>query len=403
MNQGIIVAILSILFYLTNLLGGGTGQPMQPVDPPTKQQSYYVLGQGGKITADSATVRSGPSSEAEPLGTVKKHTRVTILDQNDNWYKIRPEIGSEGWIPEYVLTIQANQPKEEGQEILGYYPGGEMAYESLLNNGSRLTGVAPLGWELDSYGGLKADFDPEDMGRSLYFAGNQELRTYALVRVASSPSRLITTPYLQENSINQIINMLEEWGLTGVLLDLAYIPGTEQPQLFQFVETLATKLDQKSLRTILALPWDASIDYATASAAVDYLVLNSTAQQRGGNPGPSGAVSEMEVMLQEVVELVIPQKIILTIATGGLDWPRSGLPQPLSHKEILALAASQGASVKWDPEARTPFFKYGAGNEVWFENHYSVKYKLELAQKYNLGGIALLNLGQEDPEIWERL
>ena len=48
----------------------------------------------------------------------------------------------------------------------------------------------------------------------------------------------------------------------------------------------------------------------------------------------------------------------------------------------------------------TPYFHYGNGGEVWFENRYSLKHKLELVAKYQLGGAALANLGQEDPELW---
>jgi len=75
-------------------------------------------------------------------------------------------------------------PKDLDRVILGYYIPGEQAYGSMLEHSTKLTAAAPLGWTLDSYGGLSADFDPQEMGRSLYFAGNQELETFAHVQVA---------------------------------------------------------------------------------------------------------------------------------------------------------------------------------------------------------------------------
>lgn len=403
MNQGIIAAILSILLYLSSLLSGGQGQPIRPVDPPLEQQSYVVLGQIGTILADQVTVRHSPNPNGKPLGTVMRNTTITILDQSDNWYKIRPSMGAEGWVPDYAVTVGKIQRSESKQELLAFYPGGEGAYESLLANGSKLTGIAPLGWQLDSYGGLRAEFDPEEMGRSLFFAGNQEMDTYANVVVYSNPSRLLSTSNLRQNSITQFKEVLKEWGLKGVLLNIAYVPEEEQTDLIGFLGQLALSLRHEGLKTIIALPWDSSIDYATAAETVDHIVLESALPVAAKEPGPVAAITRVETMLKEVISLIPAEKIILAVSTGGHHWSRTGLPSPLSHGDVLELAANQGASVKWDADSKTPYFQYGGGSEVWFENRYSVKYKVDLVQEYNLGGLALRDLGQEDSAIWPTL
>ncbi|NMB01203.1 MAG: SH3 domain-containing protein [Firmicutes bacterium] len=402
MDQGIIVAILSMLFYLSSLLGGGTGQTVQPLDTPMTQQSYQVFGQGGKVVADSVTVRSGPSNEAEAIGTVHKNTEeLILLDYSPGWYKIRPSVGPTGWVPEYSVTQVAVQREEQDHVILGLYTPGAPAYGSLLDHGSQLTSVSPFGWELDSYGGLVTNFDPAEMGRSLYFAGNQELETYAHLHVPSNPDRLLNNAYLQQNSINQLIGSVEEWGLKGLLVELTYLPGTEQPQLFEFLRTLASELRAKGFKTLLAIPWDPSIDYRAASTAVDYIVLQTAASLEVS--APLAPLPHVEAMVKEVIQQVETSRLVLALTTSGRDWARTGVAQELSHDEVLQLAARQGANVRWDPDSMSPFFQYGNGHEVWFENRYSLKYKLELISKYNLGGIALQDLGQEDPELWATL
>lgn len=403
MNQGVVAAILSILLYLSSLLSGGQGQPIQQVDPPLQQQSYVVLGQVGTILADRVTVRHSPSADGKPLGTVMRNTTITVLDQSDNWYKIRPSIGAEGWVPDYAITVSKVQRSASKQELLAFYPGGEEAYDSLLANGTKLTGIASLGWKLDSYGGLRADFDPEEMGRSLFFAGNQEMETYAHVDVSASPSRLLSTPHLQQSSIAQFKEVLEEWGLKGLLFNISYVPAEEQQELWGFLQQLAESLRQEGLETILALPWDASIDYAAAAEVVDYIVLGSARHITTNQPGPMAAIDQVETMLQEVLALVPAEKIILVVSTGGHHWSRTGLPSTLSHTEVLELAAREGASVRWDTSSKTPYFQYGGGREVWFENRYSMKYKVDLVQEYHLGGLALRDLGQEDSAIWATL
>jgi hypothetical protein len=404
-NQGIIAAVLSVLFYLTTLFTGGQAQPMQSMDPPMTQQDYTVLGQMGTVTVDRVTIRHSPATDGKPLGTVTKGATITILDESDNWYKIRPRLGTEGWVPNYAVGIEKVEREVPKQVVLGFYPGGDLAYDSLLENRARLTGIASLGWQLDSYGTLthSSSFDHEEMGRSLYYAGNQEMDTYATISIHANPTRLLTTPYLREKSMNQIIDTLQEWGLKGALLDVAYIPGEEQSELFEFAAELAERLGQEGLQTALGLPWDTTIDYATASQGVDYIILKQGAESRADEPGPLQALPRVETMLQEITTQVDEDKLILALSTGGINWSRTGSPASLSHQEILELAAREGASVRWDMDSKTPYFRYGAGQEVWFENRYSLKYKFDLVKEYNLGGLALKDLGQEDADIWTHM
>lgn len=399
MGQGLIVAILSILLYLSNLLGGGTGQSLQPQDPAAEQQSYYVIGQNGTLLVDM-TIRRTPQSEGVPIGTLQKGQVVTILDKGEGWYQIRPGSGVEGWVPEYSVVIAQPIRKDTSSVILGYYPGDEFSHESLLEHGSQLTSVAPFGWQLNSYGELQANFDPERMGRSLYFAGNQELETYGQITVAANPSRLLENAYLQEQTITSIVTALDDWGLKGILLDLQYVPGSEQPELVLFLNELEVVLKERGLKMLLALPWNVDIDYASVSDSVDYLVLKDRVEKQNSEPGPLQNVAELENMLDSIVQEVAPEKIILPISTAGFDWPRTGLPTTLTHQEVLELAAAQGATIKWDAQAQAPYFQYGSGHVVWFENRYSIKYKVDLIKAQQIAGIALQNLGQEDPEIW---
>src|SRR5699024_10743216 len=156
--------------------------------------------------------RDAPQSDGTPITTAQTKWPATILDQAQDWYKIRLESGLEGWVPKYSLQVSQVQPRNAKKKVVGLYPGDEQAYDSLLKNSSQLSMVSPLGWQLNSYGELVADFDGEQMGKSLYFAGNQQLETYAHLEISQNPSRLITNTYLQEQSSLKIIQTLQEWG-----------------------------------------------------------------------------------------------------------------------------------------------------------------------------------------------
>ncbi len=401
MGKAVIAAFLSILFYLTNLLGGG--QQLPPVNEPTVQHSYSVLGQKGRILAERAILRRAPDSQGEVTGTVEQNQDFLILDERAEWYKVRLKSQIEGWLPKYTVRLIQVEETALDKIVLGYYSGEQRAYESLLARSTQLTGIAPLGWRLTSDGTLVNGFEPDRIGRGLYFAGNQKLGTYAYLELPSDLGTLLNNDWLWENSFSAIETAIAEWGLKGVLLDLDKASRTSDGRLFEFVAALKGHLRERGLLTLLALPWDEDLDLTAAAEGADLLIIK-TADLTAATPGPPASTADLREMLAQLVEKTTPEKIILGLANVGLDW--SGVGQPpalLSHDEVLELAAHQGSDIKWDNVSQTPYFRYGIDHEVWFENRYSLKHKLELAAEFRLGGVAFMHLGLEDPDMWNVL
>jgi spore germination protein YaaH len=79
--------------------------------------------------------------------------------------------------------------------------------------------------------------------------------------------------------------------------------------------------------------------------------------------------------------------------------------------EIIDVATKE-ANVKYDEATKQDklvYYEYDKAHtirlkhEVWIENKKSMKWRIELAQKYDLKGIAAWRLGFENPEIWDML
>ena len=92
------------------------------------------------------------------------------------------------------------------------------------------------------------------------------------------------------------------------------------------------------------------------------------------------------------------------MAVYGYDWGTSqGIPKSLTYREAIELAQRHNAIIVYDEEAQEPTFTYTANGRqhvVWFENARSFSAKLDLVFEYNLAGIAVWRLRQEDPRIW---
>jgi len=71
----------------------------------------------------------------------------------------------------------------------------------------------------------------------------------------------------------------------------------------------------------------------------------------------------------------------------------------VTYQRAIELA-TQGSGINWDSTHKAPYAIY-KGQEMWFENAASISHKLDLVNKYNIKGIALWRLGQEDPQMWQ--
>lgn len=418
MNQNILIPVLTLLFYITSILGGGA--PDSPALTPGNITASAVIGQQGEIVGDIVTIRTGPGTQHSALTSLKQGETAVILDLQDGWYEVKLTDGRIGWVADYLINIVPSKPqvKPHGKTVLGYYLLGSSSYNSLIQNSNYLTAIAPWSWGLDSYGKLNADFDAKTLAQVLMFSGNREVETYALVHNLFNGSfdpkvvsALLNNQAARIRAVNEIKTALVNWGMTGINLDLENVPAADRQALTEFVAELSEALHAEGLKVTMAVPaktadnpsnnFSGAYDYAALGKHVDQLVIMAYDQHyRAGPPGPIASIKWVEDVIKFAVSQVPAEKIILGIPNYGYDWPQSGMADALTYDQTMQLAAANSASIRWQGEDKVPYFTYGNNRQVWFENRYSIKYKLELVNQYQLNGIALWRLGQEDSGIW---
>ncbi len=429
MNQNLLIPILTVLFYVSSILGGNNTPTTEPQSPHIEVENnqvtnFNVIGQQGQTITNNVTVRTGPGTQYNAIASINQGTEVVLLDQKDDWYQIRLKDGITGWTAGYLIDVispSLQNTKIHKKTILGYYVLGTKSFDSLVENGNSITDVATWSWGLDSYGNLTADFDPAALGEVLNFAGNRQLRTYALIHNMFNGnfdnqvvSNLLNNKYAMERAVEQIYQTVTTWGLKGVNLDLENISPTDTDKLIEFVTALSERLHSGGLELTMAVPaktddndsnsYTSPYNYGKLGEVVDKLIVKAYDQHyQGGPAGPIASVQWVESVINYALSQVPGEKLILGIPNYGYDWPKSGPAQSLTYEQTMQLAATEGANIRWHSKDKVPYFKYGKDREVWFENRYSIKYKLELVKKYNLNGIALWHLGQEDPGIWQTI
>ncbi len=305
---------------------------------------------------------------------------------------------------------------ESGDGVLmGYWAkwGGDPdPMASLDANMSRIDFFSPYWFTLRADGTLSSrETDHDALRTRLQAAGKKVL---PLINKVSDDTPLLN-PWVRTRAVENIYRLLVEGGYDGVNIDFEGMPPSTRAGLTAFMRELSARLRPAGLLVTMAVPakWSADdsinsfaacFDYAALGEVVDYLVI-MTYDQHGpwSGPGPVAGADWVKKVIEYAVTVVPGEKILLGLAGYGYDWSYAGC-RSIKAADAPGLAARYGATIHWDSTAQVPYFVYyssGVRHEVWYENSYSVDFKVDMVNRYGLGGVALWSLGQEDMRFWE--
>ncbi|MCX7779325.1 MAG: glycosyl hydrolase family 18 protein [Negativicutes bacterium] len=151
----------------------------------------------------------------------------------------------------------------------------------------------------------------------------------------------------------------------------------------------------------------AAYDYAELAKYADKIII-MTYDNHGAwsGSGPIADIRWVEESLKYALKFIPKSKLYLGIAAYGYDWAGEKV-ESVEHKQISALIQQYKPAVRWYEPSKSPYFTYkgtdGLNHQVWFENARSISYKLDLANKYDIAGVAMWRLGGEDVGYWRTI
>ncbi|QSX05159.1 LysM peptidoglycan-binding domain-containing protein [Sedimentibacter sp. zth1] len=232
-------------------------------------------------------------------------------------------------------------------------------------------------------------------------------------------SNILNNEELQDIVIQNILNVVKEKGYGGVDVDFEYIYPEDEEEYENFLNKLATVLRSEGYILTAALaPKESSEqkgilyeahDYATVGDIVDNVLLMTYEWGYiAGEPMAVAPIDKIEKVLDYAITQIENEKIILGIPNYGYDWNIPFKPETrakvISNTEAIEIAKKYGAEIEFDEKAQSPYFRYYDENEdqheVWFEDARSINSKLELVDKYDLGGVFYWNIMNPFPQNW---
>lgn len=222
---------------------------------------------------------------------------------------------------------------------------------------------------------------------------------------------------VQDQLVESILKVLQEKNYYGVDLDFEYVYPMDRALYNRFLKRMADTLHPLgyTLTTALApkvrydqpgILYEAHDYYAHGKYADHVILMTYEWGYRYGPPMAVAPINQVERVLNYALTVIPSEKILMGIPNYGYDWTlpyqEGTAANSISNTQALELAIQKGAEIQFDSVSQSPYFYYKDNDQnlhvVWFEDARSIQAKLNLVDKYKLGGISFWTIMNYFPQ-----
>lgn len=317
-------------------------------------------------------------------------------------------------------TAPVSYHPKSGRYIAVWLPpdfaGG--ARESFEANKDVIDDISPFWYSTDSSGRLYGKRDDE----LVRIAHENNVRIIPSIHnVTANPGAVVPVlrnPQTRARHIQNIVDEVLARGYDGIDIDYEGLDSSLRADFSVFIRDLAAALhSHEKVLTIAVHAKDSDWgglggfqDWVEIGQHVDQLrIMTYDYHWRGSGPGPVAPAYWIRSVVEYARSVVEPSKVLLGVHFYGYDWPPGGNATARPWSVIQQIVSEQGAAVNFretDSRGRVEesYFTYRSAQglrEVWFMSETGLASKINTVQEFDLAGIAIWQLGYEDPDYWE--
>ncbi len=230
---------------------------------------------------------------------------------------------------------------------------------------------------------------------------------------------ILNTNNAQQNVIKAIIKQSILNGYDGLNIDFENIYAKNKQLLSNHIKDLTVALHELGMLTSCDITryektssnWSMCYDRDAISQKCDYVMLMAYDQYYAGSPtaGPVSSIPWTEDTVKLTLKEVDSNKLVLGVPFYTRLWQTSGTKvissKALSMQSATTQANSNNATYTYDDKYKLKKATWqnsdGTQSQMWIEDAQSIRARIEIARKYNLGGVASWRQGFETQDIWQ--
>ena len=413
----------------------------QVYDEPLHMQVYTEWGSYTEaVLAKKTALRYQGGIKSDILVQLAAGDVVTVLDQMENWSKVKTEDAFIGYVENKFLTGEKQTERtcstgfqelvyknvqKEGKINLTFHQvfedvGGEYL-ASALSSTKGVNVVSPTWFRLSNNSG---DFG--SLANASYVAKAHELgvEVWALVTDVDSMDQfgveidfveLLSSSANRKHLIEGLMAQVDSFGLDGINIDFEKVRSDSGIHFVQFLRELSIETRKRgvvlSVDNYVPSEYTAHYNRKEQGIVADYIIIMGYDEHYvgGGAAGSNASITFVENGIVNTMEVVPAQKIINAVPFYTRVW-ESG-PDGLKASTLTMSAqadwiARTGVTPVWVDEFCQNYAEYQVEDtlyQCWLEDVESIRVKLQVMQNQGIKGVASWKLGLETPAVWDAI
>ena len=363
------------------------------------------------------------------LTSVKKGTKLRLIEEMENWDQVATDDGYIGYIDKKKVG-EAEKTKFErsfNREQYSYLTMDSkinMVWHQVTSTDANayfadatanMTGVnviSPTWFYLTDTLGNIASIASADYVSQAHEKGLQVWGLIDNFTQEVSTTETLSSTAARQNIISQLIQAAKDVGMDGINVDFESLSEDVGIHFLEFLRELSIECHKNNLVLSVDNPvpedFTSHYDRAEQGRVVDYVIIMGYDEHYvGSEAGSVASLPWVEQGIQDTLDEVPAKRVINAIPFYTRLWRTTGgnvTSEAIGMDQAQQTIAENNVETYWDKTTSQNYGKYDIDNstyQIWLEDAQSVAEKVKLVSKYDLAGVSAWKLGFENSGIWQ--
>ena len=363
------------------------------------------------------------------LTSVKKGTKLRLIEEMENWDQVATDDGYIGYIDKKKVGEAEKKKferrfKKEEYSYLTMDSKVNMVWHQVTSTDANayfadatanMTGVnviSPTWFYLTDTSGNIASIASADYVSQAHEKGLQVWGLIDNFTQEVSTTETLSSTAARQNIISQLIQAAQDVGMDGINVDFESLSEDVGTHFLEFLRELSIECHKNNLVLSVDNPvpedFTSHYDRAEQGRVVDYVIIMGYDEHYvGSEAGSVASLPWVEQGIQDTLDEVPAERVINAIPFYTRLWRTTGgnvTSEAIGMDQAQQTIVDNNVETYWDKTTSQNYGKYDIDNstyQIWLEDAQSVAEKVKLVSKYDLAGVSAWELGFENNGIWQ--